>query len=126
METHYALPLQDKPERKHLYGWIDLEEDYVTDKFDDQRDGHDESIIAHDIDEFWSRQIIQYIDRARAFLHGAEHADSSEAKRELEMRAQQAMAKCMMTAKGCVESMIRVYGPMPKPGVSSGTVEYWD
>lgn len=42
------------------------------------------------------------------------------------MRGQQALAKAMMTAKGCVESSIRVFGPLPKPGMSSGYVEPWE
>ena len=124
IELFYALPIYDKPERLHLYKWIEQEEEYVENKFDDQRNGHDESTASYDIDDFWSRQIIQYIDRARQFMKAAKDAGPVE-QEELEMRAQQAMAKCMMTAKGCVESMIRVYGPLPAPGVSSGEIKDW-
>jgi hypothetical protein len=95
---------------------------------------------------FWFRQITQYYDRARIAFEGAIdlHKAASEIEsmtdtnsylkarrlkaqaRQLEMKGQQALAKAMMTAKGAAESSIRVFGPMPKPGVSSGNVEIWE
>lgn len=121
----FPLPLQGRPERLHLYRWVKAEEEYVAGKFDDQRNGHDETLAAHDLEAFWNRQIIQYLDRARLFLQGARESSNEDECRALEMRAQQAMAKCFMTAKGLVESSIRVYGDLPKPGLSSGNVEEW-
>jgi hypothetical protein len=119
----YPLPLMGRDERLHLYRWVAREERYVADKFDDQRDGHDAS-LRDDLADFWERQIIQYYDRARVFLAAAAEAEGDD-RRHLEQRAQQAMAKAMMTAKGLVESSIRVFGPLPKPGVPSGQVEEW-
>lgn len=140
MSDHYPLPLQGRDERRHLYQWVAEEEDYVAAKFDDQRNGHDETLRDHDLASFWSRQILQYLDRASLFLAaarsqrephspgpscGEDHQSCIDQARYLEMKAQQALAKAMMTAKGCVESSIRVYGPLPAPGVSSGEVVPW-
>ena len=144
----FSLPTQSRAERLHLYQWIAEEENYVAGKFDDQRDGHDESLISEGMNDegFWFRQIVQYLDRARiAFQaahefrniaeqysksvtseeHRAKSNRYSEMARMQEMKGQQALAKAMMTTKGCVESSIRVFGPLPKPGLSSGNVEEW-
>ena len=120
----FPLPTQGRSERVHLYQWIAGEEGYVHGKFNDQRDGHDQTLKDYDLEAFWIRQVVQYYDRAAAFLKAAKESEGAD-RRHLEQRAQQAMAKAMMTAKGMVESSIRVYGPMPKPGVSSGEVEEW-
>lgn len=125
MTDDFALPLQGRRERQHLYEWVTLEEEYVAGKFDDERDGHDAALARYDFHDFWYRQIVQYLDRATVFLHGASNATDDTKRRHLEMRAQQALAKAMMTAKGCVESSIRVYGPLPTPGVPSGEVSVW-
>jgi hypothetical protein len=136
------LPTQGRAERAHLYDWIVKEESYVAGKFDDQRAGHDDSMKEEHLsaDGFWFRQIVQYYDRARiAFRVAAEmrekanntmtdHEARSKAQRQaryMEMKGQQALAKAMMTSKGCVESSIRCFGPLPKPGLSSGDVEEW-
>lgn len=120
------LPLQGRPERAHLYRWISIEEDYVADKFDDQRQDHDDTLAQHDLSLFWRRQISQYLDRAEAFLSAAQNNEDPEERRQLELRAQQALVKCMMTTKGCVESSIRAWGPLPAPGVSSGEISPWE
>lgn len=118
-----SLPLQGRKERMHLYDWVYAEEEYVAGKFDDQRNGHDDTLKVYDLDAFWKRQVVQYLDRAKLYLEGAAIETNETRKRVLELWAQQAMAKCMMTAKGMVESSIRVYGPLPKPGVPSGEIE---
>lgn len=124
-----TLPLQGKEERRHLYEWMTLEEEYVAAKFDDQRNGHDDEMRSvAGFNDFWIRQVVQYYDRAYTFLIGAKAARENgdhESARHLEQRAQQAMAKAMMTAKGMVESSIRVFGPLPTPGVPSGEVFEW-
>lgn len=119
------LPIQGRPERIHLYAWVRKEEEYVHEKFKEERGNHDRGLNDHDLDVFWSRQIIQYIDRARVALEGAQNSTDKEEVRQFELRAQQAICKAMMTAKGCVESMIRVYGPLPSPGVPSGEIKTW-
>ena len=122
-----GLPTQGRLEREHLYLWVVDEENYVASKFDDQRDGHDDSLREEGVGPqgFWFRQIVQYYDRARLFFEEAEREEDPEIKRLFQMRGQQALAKGFMTAKGCVESSIRVFGPLPKPGLSSGYVEEW-
>lgn len=125
ISEEFSLPIQGRPEREHLYKWIAGEEEYVAGKFDDQRDGHDESMASGDLEAFWFRQVTQYLSRATAFINASKNVTGPD-KRHLEMKAQQAMAKAMMTAKGMCESSIRVYGPMPKPGVTSGEIEEWD
>lgn len=128
MIDHFPLPIQGKPERRHLYVWIKEEERYVREKYDDgrqQRETHDEAMATRDLEAFWTRQILQYLDRAAAFLKDAQVADNDLKRERLEKLAQQALAKGFMTFKGCVESSIRVFGPMPKPGVSSGEILHW-
>ena len=121
MKGQATLPLQGRPERQHLYEWVAVEEEYVAAKFDAERGKHDEYLRTYDFD-FWERQIIQYLDRARLFLYEAGEAPLGQ-RRALELRAQQALAKGMMTLKGCVEATIRVYGPLPAPGEPSGEVK---
>ena len=118
-----SVPLQGKPERRHLYEWVEGEEEYVEEKFGDQRGAHDAGLVAHDLNRFWLPQVMQYLDRAGVFLNAAHecHSGSSE-QRAFELRAQQALAKGMMTFKGLVESSIRVYGGLPEPGVPSGEI----
>lgn len=123
------LPTHGKREREHLYAWVEGEEGYVEEKFDDQRNGHDDTLREYDLEAFWIRQVFQYFDRAKGYLQGAREMriiDDGESARHLELLAQQAMIKAMMTAKGAVESSIRVYGPLPKPGLSSGNIEPWE
>lgn len=126
----FALPLQGRRERAELYSWVEQEEEYVAGKFDQARREHDEAMSSSDtFNDFWARQIIQYIDRAFLFFREAEQAveDSGRVTDAqaviLRKKAQQALAKGMMTFKGAVESSIRVYGVMPKGGVPSGEVE---
>lgn len=125
MLDHYPLPLQGRPERRHLYVWVKEEEEYVATKFDDQRAAHDEKMATRDLEEFWSGQIIQYIGRAHAFFRQSIDVERHIEQRRLEMLGQQALAKGFMTFKGCVESSIRVYGSMPKPGFPSGEILHW-
>jgi hypothetical protein len=130
-DSYFPLVTQDKPERVHLYKWINAEEEYVHKKFghSDQRGDHDKTMANYDLEEFWIKQVVQYYDRARVALIAARELhilDDAESARHLEQKAQQAMAKAMMTAKGMVESSIRVFGDLPKPGLSSGYIEEWE
>lgn len=121
------LKLQGRPERAQLYRWVNGEEAYVAGKFDDQRNGHDQSMAERHMEPegFWLRQIVQYYDRARLFFDAARDEPDAYARRHLEQRGQQALAKAFMTAKGCVESSIRVFGDLPEPGHNSGEVHEW-
>lgn len=125
-----GLPTNGKAERAHLYFWITEEEIYVNGKFERgafSLDLNDEGMQDPNL-EWWERQIMQYMDRARIALKAAqvfrEGGDEDKA-RFMEMKAQQALAKLMMTSKGCVEASIRAFGNMPMPGVESGDVREW-
>jgi hypothetical protein len=87
---------------------------YASAKFQGQRAGHDEE-MRQGLDEegFWLRQIFQYVDRAKLF-----GLDT--------LQGRQAMAKCYMTLSGFLESMVRVHGNLPAPGVTSGEIREWD
>jgi hypothetical protein len=130
MIDHFPLPVQGKPERRHLYRWIKGEEEYVHGKFNDQRQGHDDSFHEAGMAGFWTRQIVQYLDRANDWLTesaGFRSIGEDEKARLLEMKAQQAICKALMTVKGCAESSIRVFGPLPRPGLSStADIEHWE
>jgi len=121
----FPLPIQGKPERETLYQWIAREERHVHEKFDDgvQRQAHDQTLRDYDFDKFWCRQINQYIDRTRAFMEGAASCKEGSTERHaMELRAQQAICKGMMTFKGLAESCIRVYGHPPVAGLPSGEI----
>jgi hypothetical protein len=108
------LDTYNKPEREQLLRWLQQEEAYVESKFQDERLTHDLSWQTN-IDKFWVPQVIQYFDRARLFLEGGMYP-----------QALQALAKAMMTSKGCLESAIRVYGDLPRGGVPSGEIRTYD
>jgi hypothetical protein len=103
-----------KPEREEWLAWYAAEIRYADAKFDDQRNGHDDSMRVDGLgqDGFWFGQIFQYADRARLFGMDT-------------LQGRQALAKLAMTAIGAVESSIRVHGPLPEPGLSSGYIEHW-
>lgn len=120
-----GLPTYARPERQQFYLWKVAEEAYAEEKFAGQRDTeHDASLATYDLADWWQRQIVQYLDRARLYLEGAKDAEGDQ-RRHLEQLAQQALAKATMTAQGAVESSIRVFGDLPKPGLPSGYVEPW-
>lgn len=87
-------------ERIYIEKWLRDERDYTINKFgleaDDLRDA-----------EWWHRQINMYLDRA--YLLGLDNPGG-----------RQAAAKAVATAMGFLESVVRVHGPLPEPGVSSG------
>lgn len=104
--------IRRKPERQAFFDWYVGEVQYADRKFPaDQRSDHDRAIRLDNLspDSFWFRQIMQYADRVRLF-----GLDTPQGR--------QALAKMTMTMIGCVESTIRVYGPLPAPGVPSGEI----
>jgi hypothetical protein len=100
-----------RAERMHIRQWVRQERQYADTKFDDQRALHDDEMRRHGVsdDGFWLRQIMQYV--ARAQVLGLDNP-----------LGRQAMAKAYMTLGGCLESMVRVYGRLPAPGVPSGEI----
>ena len=111
-------------EASKVLSWMVLEDVYAHNKFKGQRAEQDE-LLKEGVNSFWSRQIVQYLDRARLFLDAADGA-TEPAKTILEKKGQQAILKCMMTAKGMAESCVRVYGNPPAPGVPTGEIGEWD
>jgi hypothetical protein len=101
-----------KPERAHIRQWVRQERQYADEKFEDQRALHDEEMRRHGVDNdgFWLPQITQYVSRAQVL--GLDNP-----------LGRQAMAKAYMTLGGFLESMVRVYGRLPAPGVPSGEVK---
>ena len=108
--VHETVP----PEREHIQRWVAEETLYATAKFQGQRGGHDAEMRKDGIDDvgWWLRQIFQYVDRARIF-----GLDT--------FMGRQAMMKCYMTLGGFIESMVRVHGSLPTPGVTSGEIREW-
>lgn len=107
---------------EELARWAADEQVYVDRKFgrDQDRQMYDDWLKDRNLSE-WFRQITQYFGRAELYLAGMqEYKYSDEEKRRLERMAQQALGKAMMTLRDCVESSIRVWGPMPVGGKPSG------
>jgi len=100
-------------EREHLLKWIESEwKDYSDPKFGDQRPLHDEFLkeTGLELDGWWYNQVFQYWKRAQIL-----GVDTPAGR--------QAIAKMWAAMSGLVESVIRVHGKLPKPGVSSGNIE---
>ncbi len=100
---------------EHFRKWIDKERIYADNKFQRQRKNQDEEISADGFSEesFWYNQVTQYFWRAN--ILGLDNP-----------AGRQALAKAYMTLGGAVESMIRVYGPLPEPGHPSGEIREWN
>jgi hypothetical protein len=64
-------------------------------------------------DSEWWGWITQYLRRAQ--LLGVESPNG-----------RQAFGKFIVTSMSCAEQAIRVFGPMPRPGVPSGELSDWD
>ncbi len=111
--VEFPIP-EERSARLHWLTWYQKELVYVDNKFDDQRNGHDEEMRTQGISDesFWFRQIFQYVPRAR--LMGLDTPNG-----------RQALAKMCMTAIGCLESCLRVHGPLPEPGQPSGYITDW-
>lgn len=109
--VHETVP----PEREHIQRWVAEEALYADKKFSGPGDGREEEMRKEGIDDggWWVRQIFQYVDRAKLF-----GLDT--------FLGRQAMMKCYMTLGGFLESMVRVHGSLPTPGVTSGEIQEWN
>jgi hypothetical protein len=99
-------------ERKRILEWLrDEWRLYADVKFDDQRSKHDAHMAdtALEPDGWWRNQVLQYVHRAQVL------GVDTEAGR-------QAAVKGLAAYHGMCESMVRVYGNPPKPGVPSGEI----
>lgn len=98
--------------RGHVRRWVKDERDaYADKKYNDKAD-----IDRHMAEDGFTEDgwyvgfITNYLRRAQ--LLGA---DTSQGR--------QALGKCLVTITEALESSVRVYGSLPKPGVPSGTIE---
>lgn len=119
----------DKPERVMWLKWMFDEFDYYADKKNLEARKHDPSLPRQSelndeqhtpqlsdpdvpaAETFWADQILQYLARAKTAFKGGNP----------ELGKQQ-LAKMITTTGGMLESVIRVYGPLPLAGTPSGIV----
>jgi hypothetical protein len=94
---------------RHIFGWLVRERNYQLAKFGTGRDDANTVESGLSEDGWWTRQLAMYYHRARLL-----QLDN--------VRGRQALAKYVATACGLLESAARVHGPLPEPGVPSGTV----
>lgn len=91
-----------------IRAWLAQERDYTVQKFglelDDQ---HVRDWDYRDESDWWNQQFDNYYTRA-----GVLGLDT--------LVGRQAFAKFVATAVGMLEAAVRVYGPLPLPGVPSG------
>ena len=94
--------------------WFDGESQYQDSKWDDVRHTHDQLMKSQGLqsDGRWYGDINMYLHRAN--LLGLENANG-----------RQALAKAAMVVIAAVESAVRVHGPLPEPGHTSGEIVEW-
>ena len=95
--------------------WFEGESTYQDNKWESHRQDHDSSMRLDGISPsgIYHHDINAYLHRAMVI--GLEHP-----------HGRQALAKAAMVAIAAVESAIRVYGPLPEPGHTSGEIKEWD
>lgn len=89
--------------------WLDEEWTYVRAKFGGVSDRANDHLEGEAWVEWWTRQVVQYFDRAR--LYGVDTP-----------RGRQAMAKAMATSVAACAAAVRCNGPLPRGGTTSGEV----
>ena len=94
--------------------WFKGESGYQDGKFAHHRPEHDKLIQNQGLreDGRWRGDINQYLHRANVL--GLENPNG-----------RQALAKAAMVCIAAVESAVRVFGPLPEPGHSSGEIMEW-
>lgn len=99
----------DEAFAREIFSWLVRERNYQLGKFGTALDDK------HTLDDgltpqgWWDRQLAMYFHRAR--ILGLE-----------QMNGRQALAKYVATACGMLESVVRLYGRLPSPGVPSGEI----
>lgn len=88
--------------------WIEQERAYSTAKWPEAKS----DAATHEGFEAWNRWLLQYLDRVR--LIGIDTPNG-----------QQALGKFVTVAVAMLDSVHRVYGPLPAPGHPSGEVVPW-
>lgn len=90
--------------------WLADERHYTIQKFGIELDDQHikEWMEDHDpTNSYWERQFDNYLGRAERLSLDRQGG-------------RQALAKFVATAVGMLEAAVRVYGPLPEPGVTSG------
>lgn len=93
--------------------WFDAESIYQDAKWDSTRHAHDALMADEGIRGRWTNDVNMYLHRAG--LIGLDKPNG-----------RQALAKAAMVVVAAVESAVRVYGPLPEPGHTSGEIVEWD
>lgn len=105
---------QPNEEHVHFYilKWLSDERSYQVGKFGIESD--DEHVETFNLlgddprpDNWWDDQLQNYYHRAKILSLQTPNG-------------RQALAKFVATAVGMLEACVRVYGPLPEPGVTSG------
>lgn len=93
---------------EYVREWLKGERAYTLDKFGLETDNqHVHEWDYRDEEDWWNQQFDNYYTRAGVLT--------------LEnMNGRQALAKFVATAVGMLEATVRMYGPLPEPGVTSG------
>jgi hypothetical protein len=115
-EVEYCLPpLRDPPEQtmsaaSQCFEWLVREREYQVNKFGTDLDD-EHSLQGFGDDSWWWQQLTNYYHRSKVL-----GVDTPGGR--------QAIAKFSATSCGLLESVIRIYGPLPQPGVSSGEIQW--
>lgn len=91
----------------YVQDWLTAEVAYTQAKFGLDADDEHTRQFADGDDEWWQQQFDNYLHRAKVL-----GIDTPGGR--------QALAKFVSTAQGMLMSAVRLYGPLPKPGCSSG------
>lgn len=93
---------------EYVRQWLTREREYTIAKFGlDLDDRHVKEFGKDFFDQWWEQQFDNYLHRAKVL-----GLDTPGGR--------QALAKFVATGVGMLEAAVRAYGPLPKPGVSSG------
>lgn len=103
-----ALPDISSSAQSHTFEWLVGEREYQLQKFGTQLDDQ-HTVEGIGPEDWWQRQLLSYLHRA-----GVLGLDLPVGR--------QAVAKFAATACGLLESVVRVHGTLPPPGVPSGDV----
>jgi len=106
--------LETNPHRIYVQDWVGDEAEYQDGKFGFKSDDEhtrefqeEERPLDNLAPPWWFAQINMYLDRA--YVLGLDTPNG-----------RQAVAKAAATCMGFLESTVRVFGPLPEPGVTSG------
>jgi hypothetical protein len=95
---------------KQTFDWLTGERDYQVKKFGTDLDDQHTREFGVGPETWWQDQVAMYLHRANLF-----GLDTPQGR--------QCVAKATATMCGLLESVIRVNGELPQPGVSSGNLD---